>query len=267
MAGIILVALGVFVLIVNVIRTSAVSAPAASRTNSASSQGYKDLEIAKGAPASSVTKAYEGFTVCFNPENKTPDWVGWELLGSEVANDVSRSDNFWQDYDLNGCPSPTDYKRSGFDKGHLCPAADQKYSAAAMSDCFVMSNMAPQTHALNAGAWLTLEEKERRWAQRDSALVIVAGPLYNESDNQRIGEAGVRVPSAFYKVFLSPYLDDPQAIGFIFPNMKCPGNMMDYAMSIDDVEKVTGLDFFSALPDELENKVEQSFSSKFWLSK
>lgn len=222
---------------------------------------YPNLHVAQGS--SGRIKDYEGFTVAFNPYNRTPDWVGWELTASKARGKESRSDNFWQDYDLPDCPAPADYRNSGFDKGHLCPAADQKWSAAAMSDCFVMANMAPQDHALNAGAWKTLEEKERLWALRDSAIIIVAGPIYNSSDRTTIGQ-GVRVPSAFFKVLLAPYLPNPRAIGFIYPNMRAPGNMADYAMSVDDVEKITGLDFFPSLPDSIENIIEDRYSFTEW---
>ena len=224
---------------------------------------YPDLEMTEGAEGRTIIKRYEGFTVCFNPSNHTPDWVGWELLGSETNGEESRSNKFWQDSELDGCPSPNDYRNSGYDKGHLCPAADQKWSSEAMTDCFVMSNMTPQEHALNAGAWKTLEEKERLWAQRDSALVIVAGPIYEANDRKTIGD-GVRVPSAFFKVLLAPYVDEPRAIGFVYPNMKAPGNMQNYSMSVDKVEELTGLDFFSSLPDDLENKVEASADFRVW---
>ncbi len=111
----------------------------------------------------------------------------------------------------------------------MCPAADQKWSIEAMNDCFVMANICPQDHKLNAGAWNTLENKERQWAKRDSAIMIIAGPLYSADDTNRIGNA-----------------------------------MQDYAMSIDELEKITGYDFFPALPDELEKTVESSFSFKEW---
>lgn len=243
-------------------RSTANNESSDARPEPASAGHYPDLHKAKGSAGKQ--KDYEGFTVAFNPSNHTPDWVGWELTAAEVAGSESRSDNFWRDYDLDGCPDPSDYRNSGYDKGHLCPAADQKWSPEAMSDCFVMGNMAPQDHALNAGAWKTLEEKERLWAQRDSALVIVAGPIYKSSDKARIGEGGVRVPSAFFKVILAPYLPSPRAIGFIYPNMKSPGNMADYAMSVDDVETATGLDFFSTLPDDIEDEVESRYSFTEW---
>ncbi|MCH5225286.1 MAG: DNA/RNA non-specific endonuclease [Muribaculaceae bacterium] len=209
-------------------------------------------------------KEYTGFTISFNKDNHTPNYVAWELLGSEVTNEKSRSNNFWQDPEIEGCPAHRDYSYSGFDRGHMCPAADQKWSQQAMEDCFVMANMCPQDHSLNAGAWNTLENKERQWALRDSAIMIIAGPIYQPSNTKRIGEAGVRVPSAFFKAFLAPYVEEPRAIAFVYPNMSAPGNMQDYAMSIDDLEDITGYDFFPSLPDEIENKVEASFSFKEW---
>ena len=133
-----------------------------------------------------------------------------------------------------------------------------------MRDCFVMTNMTPQRHEINSGAWSTLEQKERLWAQRDSAIIIVAGPIYDAADKERIGSSGVRVPSAFFKVLLAPYVDHPRAIGFIYPNMTAPGNMQDYAMSVDEVERLTGLDFFSALPDSLESLIESRYSFTEW---
>lgn len=228
---------------------------------------YPGLEtVSLPESLASQIKEYVGFTLSFNKDNHTPNYVAWELLGSEVQNDVARSDNFWQDFDIIGCPAHRDYTGSGYDRGHMCPAADQKWSMEAMNDCFVMANMCPQDHSLNAGAWNTLENKERQWAQRDSAIMIVAGPIYEKTDTKRIGNVGVRVPSAFFKVLLAPYVEEPRAIGFIYPNMTAPGNMEGYAMSIDDVEKITGFDFFPALPDDIEKKVEAEFSFKEWNS-
>lgn len=228
---------------------------------------FRDLDLAKGQPASSIRRDYEGFRLAFNPGNGTPDWVAWELLGTETDGPTARSNRFWQDQDLEGCPSTADYARSGYDRGHLCPAADQKWSPKAMEDCFVMANMCPQDHSLNSGAWNTLENKERVWAQRDSAIVIAAGPIYEKSDTKRIGQAGVRVPGAFYKVMIAPYVDKPRGIAFIFPNMSSPGSMENYVTTIDDAEKLTGLDFFHNLPDDIEHMVESTASFREWNKK
>lgn len=233
--------------------------------NSIISRVYeKELDYAivpSGTPEQIVE--YEGFRVSFNKKNRTPNWVAWELLGSETDGPYSRSNDFWYDCKVKGCPDIPDYKHSGFDRGHLCPAADQKWSEKAMHDCFSFANMAPQDHSLNSGAWQNLEKKERLWAQRDSAIVIIAGPIYKPEDRQTIGK-GVRVPSAFYKVIIAPYLKNPRGIGFIYPNMSSPGDMRNYAMSIDDVEKETGIDFFPNLPDDVEEKIESVASFKEW---
>lgn len=211
----------------------------------------------------SQIKEYTGFTLSFNKDNRTPNYVAWELLGTEVSTEWPRKDNFWQDDDILECTKHSDYTGSGYDRGHMCPAADQKWSEQAMIDCFVMANMCPQLHDLNAGAWEKLEEKERLWAKRDSAVMIIAGPIYTEGETF-IEKSKIRVPDAFFKVLIAPYLDEPRGIAFVYPNMKCPGNMQDYATTIDDVEKMTGFDFFSALPDEIENKIESSYSFTDW---
>lgn len=212
----------------------------------------------------SQIKDYEGFRVSFNKDNHTPNWVAWELLQSETTGANSRSDKFWTDTDIDGCPETSDYTRSGYDRGHMSPAADNKLTAEMMQQCFVLANICPQDHALNAGAWSTLEKKSRNWANRDSAIIIVAGPIYESTDNKRIGDIGVRVPSAFFKVILAPFGTEPQAIGFIYPNMAAPGDMFNYSMTVDQVEQITGLDFFHNLSDDIENKVESNLNLKYW---
>lgn len=226
--------------------------------------GLDDVVMSVSVP--SVLVSYNGFRLSFNPENHTPNWVAWELLGTETEGNELRSDKFWKDTGVEGCADPRDYVRSGYDRGHIVPAADQKWSTESMEDCFAMTNICPQEHALNSGAWNTLENKSRLWARRDSALVIVAGPIFESGDRKRIGATGVRVPSAFFKVILAPYVDEPRAIGFVYPNMSAPGNMQLYSMTVDEVERITGYDFFHNLPDSIENRVESVTSFKEWNS-
>lgn len=259
---IVLVAVGVIGLLLSPGRSKANNAERVETPTAITEHDLEDVIIPSELP--SQLKKYEGFRVSFNSDNGTPNYVSWELLASELNDVVSRSNVFWQDPEIEGCPTSDDYKRSGYDRGHICPAADQKWSQQAMNDCFVMTNMVPQAHVLNAGAWQTLEKRERAWAQRDSAIVIVAGPIYTESDNQRIGNNKVRVPGAFFKVMIAPYIDNPRGIGFVYPNMSAPGNMEHYVTSIDKVEKLTGFDFFHNLPDEVEEKIEATASFKEW---
>lgn len=234
------------------------------KTESADGNFGDLMDVGMPGDILSQKKDYSGFRISFNKDNATPNWVAWELLGTETSGVKGRTNKFWKDDEIENCPVSGDYSRSGYDRGHLCPAADQKWSDKAMEDCFVMANICPQDHALNAGAWNTLENKTRSWASRDSVIYIVAGPIYESSDRTRIGQTGVRVPSAFFKVLLAPYCESPRGIGFVYPNMSAPGNMQDYAMTIDDVEKLTGFDFFHSLPDNIENEVESRFSFKEW---
>ncbi len=234
------------------------------RGNAALPDAHALLDVKVPASVKSQCKDYAGFRLSFNADNHTPNWVAWELLAAETEGKVSRKNTFWTDEEVAGCPNANDYKKSGYDKGHMCPAADQKWSEQAMYDCFSFTNMTPQDGALNSCAWQTLEKKERKWAMRDSAILIVAGPIYEKSDTKRIGNSGVRVPSAFFKVFAAPYLDEPRGIAFVYPNMSSPGNMENYVMTIDDVEKLTGFDFFYNLPDEVENNIESVASFRDW---
>ena len=226
---------------------------------------WEEALIVTTAPSvSSFIKKYEGFIVSFNKKNKTPNWVAWDLLGTETEGVGTRTNKFWRDEEIDGCPDTRDYRGSGFDRGHMIPAAEQKWNEQAMEDCFSMANICPQDHSLNSGAWNTLENKERAWARRDSMLLIAAGPIYEDTDTLYIGENKVRVPSAFFKVIAAPTANPPRGIGFIYPNMSAPGNMRVYAMTIRDVEKATGHDFFSSLPDSLENIIEETTSFSEW---
>ena len=223
---------------------------------------FGDLEIPESTtkrPEQIISHA--GYTVSYNPEWHIPNWVSYELTRDETEGKLDRSDDFEVDPKVKGvCPSNEDYKRSGYDRGHMAPAADMKWNSTVMKECFYYSNMCPQKHSLNAGRWKTLEEKVRDWAQQDSAIVIVCGPIVDKGYNT-IGNARVAVPQRFFKVILAPFLKKPRAIGFIMKNEKEELPLSSYAVSVDRVEKITGLDFFSALPDDVENSIESSNST------
>lgn len=224
------------------------------------------LEIAECAPGTpEEIIRYKGFTVSFNPATHQPNWVGWELLASEAEGKHPREQNFAADPDVDGCALPQDYRRSGFDRGHMAPAGDMKWDPQAMRESFLMTNICPQAGDLNRGAWNKLEEKCRQRARRDSAVVIICGPVFDKTGaSMLIGPTGVAVPKGFFKVVLSPYTDPPTAIGFIMPNGPVPGGMQKCAVSVDSVERLTGMDFFAALPDEVESRVESQCDFHRW---
>lgn len=200
---------------------------------------------------------YTGMTVSFNPETHQPNWVAWELLAQEVSGQSEREPGFLVDASVDGCAMPEDYRRTGFDRGHMAPAGDMKWHPQAMRESFYMTNISPQSPDLNRGAWKKLEEKCRVRAKADSALIIVCGPMFDrKGPSARIGASGVAVPTGFFKVILSPFVEKPWCIGFIMPNGYVQGGMQRAAVSVDEVEAATGYDFFASLPDSIENAIE-----------
>lgn len=230
-----------------------------------SQQTFGNLEEVKTSSTQpSQIVNYEGFTLSFNSNMHVPNWVVWELTGEEVAGTFPRKDNFRGDDNVKGSAEKWDYSYSGYDRGHMAPAADMKWSKKAMDESFYMTNMCPQAKSLNTGAWKRLEEKCRQWAEIDGSIIIVCGPVLTDPIEEYIGDSKVAVPQRFFKVILSPYADEPRGIGFIMPNSKVPGGMQASAVSIDEVERITGLDFFSSLPDDIENKVESQCKFHYW---
>lgn len=199
---------------------------------------------------------YEGFNVSFNPAHHQPNYSSWELTGEEVDGAGERKSNFRADKDVYGCATLADYRNSGYDRGHMAPAADMKWSTQAMADCHYLTNICPQDRKVNGGIWNTLENKCRAWAERDSAIIIICGPVLSDYMPKTIGQSQVSVPARFFKVVLAPFTNPPRAVGFIIPNYPVDATLESMSMSVDDVEAATDFDFFSALPDDIENFVE-----------
>lgn len=206
-----------------------------------------------------------GYTVSYNPDWLVPNWVAYELTNAETSGEQERKNHFKPDPLVNGDPVVTgDYANSGYDRGHMAPAADMKWSEQAMRESFYMTNMCPQLHSLNAGDWKDLEELARDWAQLYGNIYIACGPIV-EPDYTTIGKNHmIAVPSAFYKVFLRQTRQGWASIGFIMPNQAGNRPLMTYMLSVDEVEAQTGIDFFYNLPDNLESQVESTYSVSDW---
>lgn len=206
---------------------------------------------------------YECFKVNFNPELHIPNYVVWELTADETYGTIRRG-SFQPDFKVKESADPRDYTGSGYDRGHMAPAGDMKFDPKAMERCFYMTNIVPQSHTLNGGTWNKLEEKCRAWARVDSAIIIICGPILSPKPTEFIGRKKVGVPHAFFKVVLAPYANPPRAIGFIMPNSRVDGGLQTTAVSVDSVEAATGLDFFSALPDSIEEQLESARNFHYW---
>ena len=206
----------------------------------------------------------KAYSVSYNKETKCPNWVAWYLPATHTDGEWARSNDYREDYDV---PTPRatndDYRGSAWSRGHMCPAGDNKWDNDAMSETFLLSNMCPQNKSLNSGLWNRVETDCRRWAKKYGGVFIVCGPLYYNKEHEVIGYNKVVVPEAFYKVIL--YLEGPpKAIGFIVKNNEGTKKKDQYVNTVDEVERITGIDFFPALPDSIENSVESYANLEDW---
>ena len=230
--------------------------------------GNSLLEVRIPAGVKNVRLPHTAYISYFNTKHRIPNCVIYELTATQVAQCDAPGAEKRKNYQFNADPmcsdSPqwSDYMHSGYDRGHMAPANDMKWSKTSMEESFYMTNICPQLHALNDGCWRKLELAIHRWAKRDKRLIIAAGPVLKNVMHTIGPDRNISVPAAFYKVVYAP--NQGRAIGFIFNNEKITGGYASHAVSVDYVERVTGIDFFCALDDALENKIEAHSSIDMW---
>lgn len=240
-------------------------------------QGEEDDATAAGGmelPATTTSDQYQiikrtGYTVAYDKATRLPRWVAWHLTADHTNGKFSRDGlRFMEDTDV---PKPratsADYSNTGYDHGHLCPSGDNKWSRQAQVQTFLYTNCCPQVHGLNAGDWNDIEQRCRLWAETYGSVYIVCGPvLDNGTKHKTIGRNKVVVPERFFKVVLR-YGDErttPKAIGFVCDNEPSKNAKANLVRTVDEVEEITGFDFFPQLPDDIETKVESAASLNDW---
>ena len=227
---------------------------------------YETVMMPRGM-SDNVVK-YKGFTVHFNKNLHIPNCVVYEITADEAKGRREREGDFERDKNVTGCPNWWDYRDSGYDRGHMVPAGDMKWDEQAMNETFYLTNICPQDNDLNAGMWNDIELKVREWARRDKSLIVITGPIIDNKNPETIGkDMDIAVPDAFFKVILSNKTKPMKAIAFICPNRACGGSISSYAVSIDEVERRTGMNFFNALPDNVEDQLESTCNTNQWLSR
>lgn len=204
------------------------------------------------------------YSFSYNEKNEQSDWVAYQLLASELERNYKRTNKFLEDsLVITGTAKKSDYKNSGYDRGHLAPAADMTWNKQAMKESFYFSNISPQLPGFNRGIWKKLEEKVRDWAKIYDCVYITTGPICEKSE-QKIGKNEVSIPTHFYKTILIYNDSIMQSIGFIFPHKKCKGDIFNYAVSVDSVEQITGKDFYHLLPNKQEKNIEKQYNLTYW---
>lgn len=206
-----------------------------------------------------------GYTLAYDEETEQAEWVIYRLTDKQLyQGKARRTDNFREDPLVSsGSASLKDYTRSGYDRGHLAPAADFKWSDSAMSGTFFFSNMSPQLPGFNRGIWKELEEKTRDQAKQDHEIYVVTGPVFKNASST-IGPNKVVVPTHYFKVILDIYPPEYKAIGFILEHEKTQKPLRHFAVSVDSVESFTGIDLFPSLPDSVETPLEADFNMLKW---
>lgn len=207
------------------------------------------------------------YALSYSEEHEQAEWVAYELFKKQLYPPfVERTNNFRPDPKVRKASASTrDYSRTGYDRGHLVPAGDMAFSEQSMSETFFMSNISPQIRNFNSGIWRELEENTRNWVKKFKHLYIVTGPVLTKGVREQIGNNKVSVPDAFYKVLLD--VDEPEykGIAFVIPNEVSDQPLSKYATSIDEVEQLTGIDFFpNLLNEEDQDYLERTFDMELW---
>ena len=206
----------------------------------------------------------KAYIVSYNKDTKIPNWVAWHLTSEHTDGEYGRTNVFYEDENV---PEPRatlgDYRKSGWSRGHMCPAGDNKWDEEAMYESFSLINVCPQNASLNSGLWNSIEMDCRRWAREFGDVYIVCGPVLMRQEHKQIGENKVVVPEAFFKVVLC-LNGKPKGMGFIVKNTAGNKKKDLYYNTINQVERITGIDFFPALPDEVENSVEADVNMELW---
>lgn len=203
------------------------------------------------------------YSLSYIEKYEQAEWVAYELTTCEANGIYERTNYFRKDSKISTeSASYSDYKNTGYDRGHLAPAADMAFSPIAMEESFMYSNVSPQDPSFNRGIWRILESQVRTWARNLTSIYVITGGIFDS--DEYIGENKVLVPSAFYKIILYYKNSNIKVIAFILKNKKGEKELKEYVVSVDEVEEKTNIDFFPELKDSLENEIEKNIKIENW---
>jgi endonuclease G, mitochondrial len=224
----------------------------------------EDLDYLPESANHDIVK-HKYYTLSYVDKYKDAEWVAYKLEAFMTVGTSQRSNKFKSDPDvIGGSALPSDYAKSGYDKGHLCPAADMKWDSEAMDETFYMSNMSPQEPGFNRGIWKKLEEQVREWAVELKKIYVVTGLILSD-DLPTIGKANaVSVPRYLYKIVLQYDDDERKAIAFLLPNEPSSSTLTDYIVPIDSIETLTHINFFPTLSAQLSDQLEKHVTISKW---
>lgn len=204
------------------------------------------------------------YSLSYSEAHEQAEWVAYELKKNHLSRNDFKRPYFEIDNSVETVSADwRNYKNSGYDRGHLCPAGDRRFSKEAYDETFLTSNISPQDHDFNAGVWNRLEQKVRYWAKKYDGVYIVTGGILN-SAKKTIGDEDVSVPQQFYKIVLDYNYGNPKLVAFLFPHRESRQPLYDFVTTTDKIETLTGIDFFPQLDDAVEDRLEASSDYKGW---
>lgn len=207
---------------------------------------------------------HESYSLSYSEPHEQAEWVAYELKKAHLSHSNFKRPYFEIDKAVkSGAAHWRNYKKSGYDRGHLCPAGDRKYTKTAYNETFLTSNISPQEHSFNAGIWNALEQKVRYWASKYNGVFVVTGGVLH-GNMKTIGDEDVSIPNQFYKVLIDNNTGKTKMIAFLMPHENSHQPLYEFVVPVDTIEKLTGIDFFSELDDAVEIKLEASSSYKAW---
>ena len=224
-------------------------------------------EMPSYALPSSTTGAivnHDYFSLSYSERFEQAEWVAYSLEKKHLTNDDRKRPYFIEDPKVKTKSADwRNYKGSGYDRGHLCPAGDRRFSKYAYNETFYTSNISPQNREFNAGVWNQLEMKTRQWVKKNGTHFVITGGVL-KSGLEEIGEEDVDVPRYYYKIVAKGSSKDVKAIAFLMENRPSSKSIQQFVVTIDDIEKRTGIDFFKELPDAVEDKLESEILTIDW---
>ena len=207
---------------------------------------------------------HEHYMLSYNEKHEQAEWVAYELKREHLSTTNRKRPLFQLDKKIKTKSAHWgNFKNSGYSKGHLVPAGDRKFSKEAYYETFLTSNISPQKFDFNAGVWNRLEQKVRYWAAKERSLYVITGGILDKN-LKTIGREKVSIPKQYYKIVLDYSKPEIKVIAFLIPHEESNDPLYKFVVSTDKIEKLTGIDFFSALPDDLENKLEKKSDYKNW---
>lgn len=204
------------------------------------------------------------YTLSYSEKHEQAEWVAYELKSEHIAKNDFKRPYFVEDRKVKSKSADwRNYKKSGYDKGHLCPAGDRTFNYDAYHETFLTSNISPQNKEFNRGVWNRLEQKTRYWSKKYGEVYVITGGVL-EGQMKNIGDERVSVPNYFYKIIVSSNNQELNAIAFLIPNEPSNQSIYEYVVTIDEIETKTKIDFLPEFDEALETSLESRIDLNSW---